>query len=70
MSTLDIKEIRAEGVPANTLYSQGVIVGNMVFLAGVTGVDPATGSIVTGTVGERTVCYPPLGTRFLLLIVC
>ncbi|KAL7903919.1 Endoribonuclease L-PSP/chorismate mutase-like protein [Trichoderma velutinum] len=54
MSTPAIKEIRAEGVPANPLYSQGVTVGNMVFLAGVTGVDPATGSIVTGTVGERT----------------
>ncbi|KAM0248508.1 hypothetical protein ACHAQJ_009445 [Trichoderma viride] len=55
MSTPAIKEIRAEGVPANPLYSQGVTVGNMVFLAGVTSVDPATGSIVTGTVGERTV---------------
>lgn len=55
-----MEEIRAEGIPANSLYSQGVIVGNMIFLAGVTGIDPATGSIVTGTVGERTVSYPPL----------
>lgn len=55
MSLLDSMQVRVEGASANGLYSQALVVGNMVFLSGVTGVDPATGKLVEGTVGDRTV---------------
>lgn len=58
MSLLDSMQVRAEGTSANGLYSQALVVGNMVFLSGVTGVDPATGNLVEGTVADRTVSYP------------
>ncbi|MCS7261476.1 MAG: RidA family protein [Anaerolineae bacterium] len=35
-------------------YSQGVQVGNLVFTAGQTGVDPATGQLVAGGIVEQT----------------
>jgi len=35
-------------------YSQGIEVGNMVFTAGQTGVDPATGQLVAGGIVEQT----------------
>ncbi|KAM0426102.1 hypothetical protein ACHAPT_008733 [Fusarium lateritium] len=54
MSLLDRKQIHVEGSSANGLYSQALVVGNMVFLSGVTGVDPATGNLVSGTVADRT----------------
>ncbi|KAL2672867.1 hypothetical protein Neosp_013583 [[Neocosmospora] mangrovei] len=55
MSLLDSMQVRVEGASANGLYSQALVVGNMVFLSGVTGTDPATGKLVEGTVGDRTV---------------
>jgi 2-iminobutanoate/2-iminopropanoate deaminase len=35
-------------------YSQGIQVGNIVFTAGQTGVDPATGQLVAGGIVEQT----------------
>ncbi|UPL00022.1 hypothetical protein LCI18_010956 [Fusarium solani-melongenae] len=55
MSLLDSMQVRVEGASPNGLYSQALVVGNMVFLSGVTGVDPATGNLVGGTVADRTV---------------
>lgn len=49
------KEGRAEAAPPNSLYSQSVIVGDTVYLSGITGVDWATNKLVEGTVGDRTV---------------
>jgi enamine deaminase RidA (YjgF/YER057c/UK114 family) len=57
MSLLNTMQVRVEGASANGLYSQALVVGNMVFLSGVTGVDPATGNLVEGTVADRTVSY-------------
>ncbi|WAO96808.1 Hypothetical protein NCS54_01449500 [Fusarium falciforme] len=54
MSLLDSMQVRVEGASANGLYSQALVVGNMVFLSGVTGVDPVTGKLVEGTVADRT----------------
>ncbi|RSL46574.1 hypothetical protein CEP54_013786 [Fusarium duplospermum] len=54
MSLLDSTQVRVDGASTNGLYSQALVVGNMVFLSGVTGVDPATGNLVEGTVAGRT----------------
>ena len=35
-------------------YSQAIEVGNMVFLSGQIPLDPATGSLVSGTIQEET----------------
>ncbi|MGC8877824.1 MAG: RidA family protein [Anaerolineae bacterium] len=35
-------------------YSQGIQAGNLVFTAGQTGVDPATGQLVAGSIEEQT----------------
>ena len=35
-------------------YSQGVVVGNMLFISGQIGFDPATGTVVEGGVGAQT----------------
>lgn len=55
VSSLNKREVRLGGATRNALYSQGLVVGSMVYLSGVTGVDPATGSLVRGTVADRTV---------------
>ncbi|RSL89250.1 hypothetical protein CEP52_014966 [Fusarium oligoseptatum] len=54
MSLLNSAQVHVQGTSANGLYSQAIVVGNMVFLSGVTGVDPATGNLVGGTVADRT----------------
>ncbi|KAJ4982950.1 endoribonuclease L-PSP [Stagonosporopsis vannaccii] len=55
MATVTKKEVRTEGAPApRPFYSQGVIVGNMVFVSGSLPIDPVTGEFVKGTIGDRT----------------
>lgn len=50
------QEVRTDGAPAPLpFYSQGVTVGNMVYVSGSLAIDPSTGKFVEGTVADRTV---------------
>jgi len=50
-----MKPVLTDGAPkAIGPYSQGMVVDNLVFTAGQIPLDPATGELVTGTVGEQT----------------
>jgi 2-iminobutanoate/2-iminopropanoate deaminase len=52
---MDKKIIATQNAPAAVgPYSQGVMVGNMVFTAGQIAIDPATGKIVEGAITEQT----------------
>jgi 2-iminobutanoate/2-iminopropanoate deaminase len=52
---MDKKIIATQNAPAAIgPYSQGVMVGNMVFTAGQIAIDPATGKIVEGAIVEQT----------------
>ncbi|KAF4969185.1 hypothetical protein FSARC_3561 [Fusarium sarcochroum] len=54
-SNLEKKSINLAGAAPNAhLYSQALVVGGMAYLSGVTGVDPSTGNLTEGTVGDRT----------------
>ncbi|KAJ5602590.1 hypothetical protein N7537_005546 [Penicillium hordei] len=53
-SSLVTSPVNVGGAAPNALYSQGLVVGGMVYLSGVTGVNPVTGSLVEGTVEART----------------
>ncbi|EEU44981.1 uncharacterized protein NECHADRAFT_85283 [Fusarium vanettenii 77-13-4] len=56
MSTLAKKEVRTDGAPApKPFLSQGVVVGNMVYVSGSLGMDPSTGKMVEGTITDRTI---------------
>jgi 2-iminobutanoate/2-iminopropanoate deaminase len=44
----------ANGPKAGGPYSPGIIAGNMVFVAGQVGIDPAIGKLVEGEVEEQT----------------
>jgi enamine deaminase RidA (YjgF/YER057c/UK114 family) len=55
MLGLEKREACAAGTKPSPLYSQSLIVGEMVYLSGITGVDWATGDLVGGTVADRTV---------------
>jgi enamine deaminase RidA (YjgF/YER057c/UK114 family) len=55
MPGFEKREACAVGTKSSPLYSQSLIVGEMVYLSGITGVDWATGELVGGTVGDRTV---------------
>jgi 2-iminobutanoate/2-iminopropanoate deaminase len=46
--------IRTDSAPASPLYSQGVRVGDHVYVSGMTGIDVATGALVGGTIQEQT----------------
>lgn len=46
--------IRTDRAPGSPLYSQGVRVGNLVFVSGMTGTDPATGALAGHTIQEQT----------------
>lgn len=35
-------------------YSQGIVANGLVFVAGIVGLDPSTGTVVKGGVGEQT----------------
>ncbi len=49
------REIRSDGAPsAIGPYSQGVRAGGLVFISGQIPVDPSTGELVDGGVGEQT----------------
>jgi 2-iminobutanoate/2-iminopropanoate deaminase len=49
------KTINSEGAPAAAgPYSHAVVSNGLVFLSGQTPVDPATGSLVEGSIGDRT----------------
>ncbi|KAK7453095.1 hypothetical protein CaCOL14_005060 [Colletotrichum acutatum] len=55
MSSMTKREVRTDGAPApRPFYSQGIIIGNMVYVSGSLGIDPATGKFVEGTIGDRT----------------
>lgn len=46
--------IRTDRAPGSSLYSQGVRVGDHVYVSGMTGTDPATGALAGGTIQEQT----------------
>jgi 2-iminobutanoate/2-iminopropanoate deaminase len=47
--------VHAEGAPAAAgPYSHGVISNGLIFLSGQTPVDPATGALVEGSIGDQT----------------
>lgn len=46
--------ISTERAPASSLYSQGVRVGDHVYVSGMTGTDPATGVLAGGSIQEQT----------------
>ncbi|CAG9977224.1 unnamed protein product [Clonostachys byssicola] len=55
MSAASKKELRTTGAPAPLpFYSQGVVLGNMVYVSGSLGIDSDTGKFVEGTVADRT----------------
>lgn len=57
IQTFEMKEeLITENAPAAIgPYSQGIIAGNMVFVSGQLPVDPQTGKIGSGTIGELTI---------------
>lgn len=46
--------IRTDRAPSSALYSQGVKVGSMVYVAGMAGLDPATKQMAGSTIREQT----------------
>ncbi|KAF9873085.1 hypothetical protein CkaCkLH20_09595 [Colletotrichum karsti] len=55
MPALKKVEVITDGAPAPLpFYSQGVKVGDMVYVSGSLGIDPSTGKFVEGTVADRT----------------
>jgi 2-iminobutanoate/2-iminopropanoate deaminase len=49
--------VRTDNAPApfqGAPYSQGIVFGDLVFVAGQLGVDPATGEVVEGGIGPQT----------------
>jgi len=47
--------VNADGAPAAAgPYSHAVVSGGLVFLSGQTPVDPATGELIEGSIGDRT----------------
>jgi len=55
LSVMTKEEIRSEGAPkAIGPYSQAVRAGGMLFLSGSIPVDPSTGELTGGSVGEQT----------------
>ena len=49
--------VRTENAPApfqGAPYSQGIVYGDLVFVAGQVGIDPATGELVEGGIGAQT----------------
>ena len=53
----DKKAVRTENAPApfqGAPYSQGIVAGDLVFVSGQLGIDPAQGHVVAGGIGEQT----------------
>jgi 2-iminobutanoate/2-iminopropanoate deaminase len=49
--------VRTDNAPApfqGAPYSQGIVFGDLVFVAGQLGIDPATGEVVEGGIGPQT----------------
>ena len=46
--------IRTSAAPSSPLYSQGVKIGNQIFVTGTTGVDVTTGAAAGPTIQEQT----------------
>ena len=46
--------IRTDRAPGSSLYSQGVRVGDHIYVSGMTGIDPATSALAGGTIQEQT----------------
>jgi 2-iminobutanoate/2-iminopropanoate deaminase len=52
---MDPKPIEVPGLPANNpTYSQAVRLGDLIFVSGQLGVDPATRALVSGGIREQT----------------
>lgn len=52
---MSMKPVATDGAPrAIGPYSQGMVVDNLVFTAGQIPLDPASGELLSGTVGEQT----------------
>ncbi|KAI3573546.1 Endoribonuclease L-PSP/chorismate mutase-like protein [Fusarium oxysporum f. sp. albedinis] len=55
MPALTKTEVRTDAAPPpKPFLSQGVVVGNMVYVSGSLGMDPSTGKMVEGTITDRT----------------
>ena len=53
----DKKAVRTENAPApfqGAPYSQGIVAGDLVFVSGQLGIDPAQGHVVEGGIVEQT----------------
>jgi 2-iminobutanoate/2-iminopropanoate deaminase len=46
--------IRTDAAPRSPLYSQGVRAANTIYVAGMPGIDPATGALAGPTIQEQT----------------
>jgi reactive intermediate/imine deaminase len=46
--------ITTANAPSSPLYSQGVKAGPQVFVSGIVGIDPKTGSLAGGTINDQT----------------
>jgi len=51
----ELRSVSSEKAPkALGPYSQAIVTGDLVFCAGQVGLDPATGSVVSGDIGDQT----------------
>ena len=48
------KQIATTKAPALGPYSQGICTGNLVFISGQLPIDPATGKLLEGSIGDQT----------------
>ena len=46
--------IKTDGAPSSTLYSQGIRAGSTIYVAGMSGLDPATRKMAGATIQEQT----------------
>jgi 2-iminobutanoate/2-iminopropanoate deaminase len=49
-----VRTAKAPGPFQGAPYSQAIVLGDLVFAAGQIGIDPATGEVVEGAIGEQT----------------
>jgi 2-iminobutanoate/2-iminopropanoate deaminase len=49
-----VRTDKAPGPFQGAPYSQAIVLGDLVFAAGQIGIDPATGEVVEGAIGEQT----------------
>lgn len=48
--------IVSEHAPSNPLFSQAIVCNGMMYVSGNIGFDTEAGTLVQGTIGDRTVC--------------